>query len=248
MSGHSKWAGIKHKKAVTDAKRGKLFSKLIKEVTIATREGGGDIETNPRLRQAITKAKEANVPADNLNKAVLRGTGALPGVTYEDVLYEGYAAGGVAVLVEAATDNKNRTSAEMRRIFSKLSGNMAGSGSVAWQFTKKGLIIVNAKDADEDTLMGIVLDAGAEDLKQEGDTFEITVEPKNFEVVKNALKDNNIKVESDELTMIPASYIKVDESQANQILNLIDALDDNDDVAHVYSNFDIPEEILEKHI
>ena len=248
MSGHSKWAGIKHKKAVIDAKRGKLFSKLIKEVTIATREGGGDIETNPRLRQAITKAKEANVPADNLNKAVLRGTGALPGVTYEDVLYEGYAAGGVAVLVEAATDNKNRTSAEMRRIFSKLNGNMAGSGSVAWQFTKKGLIIVNAKDADEDTLMGIVLDAGAEDLKQEGDTFEITVEPKSFEVVKNALKDNNIKVESDELTMIPASYIKVDESQANQILNLIDALDDNDDVAHVYSNFDIPEEILEKHI
>jgi len=248
MSGHSKWAGIKHKKAVIDAKRGKLFSKLIKEVTIATREGGGDIETNPRLRQAITKAKEANVPADNLNKAVLRGTGALPGVTYEDVLYEGYAAGGVAVLVEAATDNKNRTSAEMRRIFSKLNGNMAGSGSVAWQFTKKGLIIVNTEDADEDTLMGIVLDAGAEDLKQEGDTFEITVEPKNFEVVKNALKDNNIKVESDELTMIPASYIKVDESQANQILNLIDALDDNDDVAHVYSNFDIPEEILEKHI
>ena len=248
MSGHSKWAGIKHKKAVIDAKRGKLFSKLIKEVTISAREGGGDTETNPRLRQAITKAKEANVPADNLNKAVLRGTGALPGVTYEDVLYEGYAAGGVAVLVEAATDNKNRTSAEMRRIFSKLSGNMAGSGSVAWQFTKKGLIIVNAKDADEDTLMGIVLDAGAEDLKQEGDTFEITVEPKSFEVVKNALKDNNIKVESDELTMIPASYIKVDESQANQILNLIDALDDNDDVAHVYSNFDIPEEILEKHI
>ena len=248
MSGHSKWAGIKHKKAVIDAKRGKLFSKLIKEVTIATREGGGDIETNPRLRQAITKAKEANVPADNLNKAVLRGTGALPGVTYEDVLYEGYAAGGVAVLVEAATDNKNRTSAEMRRIFSKLNGNMAGSGSVAWQFTKKGLIIVNTEDADEDTLMGIVLDAGAEDLKQEGDVFEITVEPKNFEVVKNALKDNNIKVESDELTMIPASYIKVDESQANQILNLIDALDDNDDVAHVYSNFDIPEEILEKHI
>ena len=248
MSGHSKWAGIKHKKAIIDAKRGKLFSKLVKEVTIATREGGGDIETNPRLRQAITKAKEANVPADNLNKAVLRGTGALPGVTYEDVLYEGYAAGGIAVLVEAATDNKNRTSAEMRRIFSKLNGNMAGSGSVAWQFTKKGLIIVNAKDADEDTLMGIVLDAGAEDLKQEGDTFEITVEPKSFEVVKNALKDNNIKVESDELTMIPASYIKVDESQANQILNLIDALDDNDDVAHVYSNFDIPEEILEKHI
>ena len=248
MSGHSKWAGIKHKKAIIDAKRGKLFSKLIKEVTIATREGGGDIETNPRLRQAITKAKEANVPADNLNKTVLRGTGALPGVTYEDVLYEGYAAGGVAVLVEAATDNKNRTSAEMRRIFSKLSGNMAGSGSVAWQFTKKGLIIVNTEDADEDTLMGIVLDAGAEDLKQEGDVFEITVEPKNFEVVKKALKDNNIKVESDELTMIPASYIKVDESQANQILNLIDALDDNDDVAHVYSNFDIPEEILEKHI
>ena len=248
MSGHSKWAGIKHKKAIIDAKRGKLFSKLVKEVTIAAREGGGDIETNPRLRQAITKAKEANVPADNLNKAVLRGTGALPGVTYEDVLYEGYAAGGVAVLVEAATDNKNRTSAEMRRIFSKLSGNMAGSGSVAWQFTKKGLIIVNTEDADEDTLMGIVLDAGAEDLKQEGDVFEITVEPKNFEVVKKALKDNNIKVESDELTMIPASYIKVDESQANQILNLIDALDDNDDVAHVYSNFDIPEEILEKHI
>lgn len=248
MSGHSKWAGIKHKKAANDAKRGKLFSKLIKEVTIATREGGGDIDTNPRLRQAINKAKEANVPADNLNKAVLRGTGELPGVTYEDVVYEGYAPGGVAVLVEAATDNKNRTSAEMRRIFTKLNGNMAGSGSVAWQFTKKGIILVNTKDADEDTLMAVVLDAGAEDLKQEDDTFEITVEPKKYEIVKKVLTDNNIKIESDELTMIPSSYIKVDGSQADQILNLIDALDDHDDVAHVYANFDIPEEILQKHI
>ena len=248
MSGHSKWAGIKHKKAANDAKRGKLFSKLIKEVTIATREGGGDIDTNPRLRQAINKAKEANVPADNLNKAVLRGTGELPGVTYEDVVYEGYAPGGVAVLVEAATDNKNRTSAEMRRIFTKLNGNMAGSGSVAWQFTKKGIILVNTKDADEDTLMAIVLDAGAEDLKQEDDSFEITVEPKKYEIVKKVLTDNNIKIESDELTMIPSSYIKVDGSQADQILNLIDALDDHDDVAHVYANFDIPEEILQKHI
>ncbi len=248
MSGHSKWAGIKHKKAANDAKRGKLFSKLIKEVTIATREGGGDIDTNPRLRQAISKAKEANVPADNLNKAVLRGTGELPGVTYEDVVYEGYAPGGVAVLVEAATDNKNRTSAEMRRIFTKLNGNMAGSGSVAWQFTKKGIILVNTKDADEDTLMAIVLDAGAEDLKQEDDSFEITVEPKKYEIVKKVLTDNNIKIESDELTMIPSSYIKVDGSQADQILNLIDALDDHDDVAHVYANFDIPEEILQKHI
>lgn len=247
MSGHSKWAGIKHKKAANDAKRGKLFSKLIKEVTIAAREGGGDIDTNPRLRQAINKAKEANVPADNLNKAVLRGTGALPGVIYEDVAYEGYAPGGVAVLVEAATDNKNRTSAEIRRIFTKLNGNLAGSGSVAWQFTKKGVILVNTKDADEDTLMGIVLDAGAEDLKQEGDTFEITVEPKNYEIVKKALADNNIKMESDELTMIPSSYIKVVGPQADQILSLIDALDDHDDVAHVYANFDIPEEILQKH-
>ena len=248
MSGHSKWAGIKHKKAIIDAKRGKLFSKIVKEVTIAAREGGGDIEANPRLRQAITKAKEANVPADNLSKAILRGTGELPGVTYEDIFYEGYGVGGVAVLVEAATDNKNRTSAEIRRIFSKLNGNMAGAGSVAWQFTKKGLIIVNSKDADEDTLMTIALDAGAEDLKQEGDTFEITVEPKSFEEVKKALKGNNIKIESDELTMIPSSYIKVEGPQAGQILSLIDALDDHDDVAHVYANFDIPEEILQKHI
>jgi YebC/PmpR family DNA-binding regulatory protein len=247
MSGHSKWAGIKHKKAALDAKRGKLFSKLIKEVTIAAREGGGDADTNPRLRQAINKAKEANVPADNLSKAVLRGTGELPGVTYEDVVYEGYAPGGVALLVEAATDNKNRTSAEIRRIFTKLNGNLAGSGSVAWQFTKKGLLIVNTKDADEDTLMGIVLDAGAEDLKQEGDTFEITTEPKNFEPVKDALKSNNIKIESDELTMIPSSYVKVEGDQAEQVLALIDALDDHDDVANVYANFDIPEEILQKH-
>jgi YebC/PmpR family DNA-binding regulatory protein len=248
MSGHSKWAGIKHKKAANDAKRGKLFSKLIKEVTIAAREGGGDVDANPRLRQAITKAKEANVPADNVNKAVLRGTGELPGVTYEDVVYEGYAPGGVAVLVEAATDNKNRTSAEIRRIFTKLNGNLAGSGSVAWQFTKKGLIIINSDAADEEALMTVALDAGAEDLKQEGNTFEITVEPKNFEAVKKAIKDSNIKIESDELTMIPSSYIKVEGAQADQILNLIDALDDHDDVAHVYANFDIPEEVLQKHV
>ncbi|MCK4518631.1 MAG: YebC/PmpR family DNA-binding transcriptional regulator [Candidatus Omnitrophica bacterium] len=248
MSGHSKWAGIKHKKAIIDAKRGKLFSKLIKEITISSRDGGGDTTINTRLRQAIQKAKEANVPADNIERAVKKGTGELPGISYEDVVYEGYGPGGVAVLVEAATDNKNRSSAEIRRIFSDKNGNLAGSGSVNWQFTKKGVVLVSSKEIEEDKLMTIVLDAGAEDLKEDDGVFEIITDIKDFEAVKKALSDNNIKTESDEITMIPRSYIKLEGSQAEQLLNLVEALDDQDDVQHVYANFDIPDEILQKHL
>ncbi|MCK5305516.1 MAG: YebC/PmpR family DNA-binding transcriptional regulator [Candidatus Omnitrophica bacterium] len=247
MSGHSKWAGIKHKKAIIDAKRGKLFSKLVKEITISARDGGGDIAVNARLRQAIQKAKEANVPADNIERAVKKGTGELPGVSYEDVVYEGYGPGGVAVLVEAATDNKNRSSAEIRRIFNDKNGNLAGSGSVSWQFTKKGVVLVSSKEIEEDKLMTIVLDAGAEDLKEDDGVFEIITDIKDFEAVKKVLDDNNIKTESDEITMIPKSYIKLDGSHAEQLLNLIEALDDQEDVQHVYANFDIPDEILQKH-
>lgn len=247
MSGHSKWAGIKHKKAALDAKRGKLFSKLIKEITIAAREGGGDPDVNPRLRLAVQKAKEANVPSDNIDRGIKRGTGELPGVSYEDVIYEGYGPGGVAVLVEAATDNKNRTSAEIRRLFTKLNGNLAGSGSVSWQFKKKGVILVDKSKIEEDELMSIVLDAGAEDLTLEGDAYQITCDPKDFEAVKEALAVKNIKTESEELSMIPSSYIKLQGEEADQLLNLIEALDDHDDVQNVYANFDIPDEVLQKH-
>lgn len=247
MSGHSKWAGIKHKKALIDAKRGKLFSKLIKEITIAARQGGGDLNSNVRLRQAIQKAKEANVPSDNIEKAVKRGTGELPGATYEHVIYEGYGPGGVAVLVEAATDNKNRTSSEIRRIFSEKNSNLAGSGSVSWQFNKRGMILVNIKEIDENKLMSIVIDAGTEDLSKDEQFYQIITSIKDFEAVKKALDDNNIKMIQEELTMIPSSYIKLDGSQAEQILSLINALDDHDDVQHVYANFDIPDKILQEH-
>ena len=247
MSGHSKWAGIEHKKAALDAKRGKLFSKLIKEITIAAREGGGDPDVNPRLRLAVQKAKEANVPSDNIDSGIKRGTGELPGVSYEDVIYEGYGPGGVAVLVEAATDNKNRTSAEIRRLFTKLNGNLAGSGSVSWQFKKKGVILVDKSKIEEDELMSIVLDAGAEDLTLEGDAYQITCDPKDFEAVKEALAVKNIKTESEGLSMIPSSYIKLQGEEADQLLNLIEALDDHDDVQNVYANFDIPDEVLQKH-
>lgn len=248
MSGHSKWAGIKHKKALIDAKRGKLFSKLVKEITIAARQGGKDLDSNVRLRQAVQKSKEANVPSDNIDKAIKRGAGELPGVTYENIVYEGYGPAGIAVLVEAATDNKNRTSAEIRRIFSDKNGNMAGSGSVSWQFNKKGLILIDTEEADENGLMSIVIEAGAEDLVRDGDSYQITTSLKDFEAVKAGLKKAKIKISSDEVTMIPTSYIKVEGNQADQVLSLIDKLDDLDDVQHVYANFDIPEDILEKNL
>lgn len=246
MSGHSKWASIKHKKAATDAKRGKLFTKIIKELTIAARHGGGKPEANPSLRLAIQKAKQANMPADNIDRAIKKGTGELEGVNYEEVVYEGYGAAGVALYVEVLTDNKNRTTAEIRNIFSKHGGNMAGSGSVAWMFEKKGYFAIDKETIDEDALMSVALENGAEDLTTEGDTFEIKTLPQDFERVKQALEGKSIKVESSELTMIPKSTIRVADDKAKQILSLVDALEDHDDVQNVFANFDIPEDVLEK--
>lgn len=246
MSGHSKWAGIKHKKAQADAKKGQLYTKLIKEITVASREGGGNPETNSRLRTVIAKAKEENMPLDNIERAIKRGTGELPGVSYETVIYEGYGPSGVAIMIEALTDNKNRTTAEVRNIMSKKGGNLSGGGSVSWIFTKKGYILIEKSNIVEEELMDIVLEAGAEDMKQEGNNYEIITSMQDFEKVKQALKDKAIKWQVAELTMIPSSIIKLTGNDAKQVLSLVEALEDHDDVQHVYANFDIPEEILEQ--
>lgn len=245
MSGHSKWASIKHKKAATDAKRGKLFTKVIKEITVAARDGGGDPEANPRLRLAVAKAKEANMPKDNIEKAIKKGTGELPGVQYESLNYEGYGPGGVAILVDVLTDNKNRAAAEVRSIFSKKGGNMAGAGSVAWQFNQQGLIIVSQEKAEEEKLMDIVLESGGDDIKPQDAGYEIKTGIKEFEDVKKAIEAAGIEPDSAEITMIPSSTVRInDKETAAQILNLINALEDHDDVQNVYANFDIPDDIL----
>ncbi len=246
MSGHSKWAGIKHKKALVDAKRGKLFSKIAKELTVAAKTGGGNATTNPALRLAISKAKNANMPSDNVDRAIKKGTGELPGVNYESISYEGYGPAGVAVLVEALTDNKNRTTAEVRSIFTKRSGNMAGQGSVSWMFNKKGYFLIEKTKIDEDTLMDIVLDAGAEDLKVDESNFEVTCNIRDFDKVRQALKEKSIEPQVAELTMVPTSTIKVTGERAKQVLGLVESLEDHDDVQNVYANFDIPDEVLEQ--
>jgi YebC/PmpR family DNA-binding regulatory protein len=248
MAGHSKWAGIKHKKALVDAQRGKLFSKLIREMTVAARTGGGDPEANPRLRLAVAKAREANMPKDTMEKAIKRGTGELPGVSYEEIILEGYGPGGVAILVEALTDNKNRITAELRNLFTRHGGNVAGAGSVSWQFQKKGAVLVSAKLIDEERLMGLALDAGAEDIRLDGDTFTITTAPNDLERLKQALSANRIAWESAELTLVASSSVRVEgAAQAKQVLTLLDALEDHDDVQHVFANFDIPDAILAEH-
>ncbi|MFH1779299.1 MAG: YebC/PmpR family DNA-binding transcriptional regulator [Candidatus Omnitrophota bacterium] len=246
MSGHSKWAGIKHKKALMDVKKGRVFTKLIKELTVAAKEGGADPEANPRLRLAIAKAKEANMPRDNIDKAIKKGTGELPGVVYEHVVYEGYGPVGVAIMIEALTDNKNRTTAELRNIFSRKGANMAGQGSVVWLFHKKGYILIDKTRIEEDKLMDIVLEAGAEDLKSEGASYEITTDVKDFEKVKEALKKNGVEWQMAELTMVPSTTVKVVGEEAKQVLALMDAIEDYEDVQNVYANFDIPDEILEQ--
>ena len=246
MSGHSKWASIKHKKAAIDAKRGQLFTKVIKELTAAARAGGGNTETNIRLRAAVAKAKESNMPSDNVDKAIKRGTGELPGITYEESTYEGYGPAGIALMIDVVTDNKNRTTAELRNLMSKKNANMASAGSVSFLFQKKGLIVIEKKIIDEDKLMNIVLEAGAEDLKSEGDTYEVTTQPPDLETVKAAIADKKIPVLSAEITMLPTSTIKVtDKATANSILVLMDALEEHEDVQHVYANFDIPDELIE---
>jgi len=246
MSGHSKWKTNKGKKMAADAAKGKVYTKLIKEITAAAREGGGNTDNNIRLRTAIARAKEANMPSDNVKMAVKRGTGELPGIVYETVVYEAYGPGGVAILVEALTDNKNRTTAEIRNIMSKKSGSLAGAGAVNWMFTKKGYISVDKSLISEEGLMNIVLEAGAEDMKREGNNYEITTSVQDFEKVKVALEAKGIKWQDAELTMVPSSSIKLTGGDAKQLLGLIDALEEHDDVQQVYANFDIPDEIMEQ--
>jgi len=245
MSGHSKWATIKHKKAATDAKRGQRFTKLIKEITIAAR-GGGNPDTNPRLRVAIERGKEASMPADNIERAVLKGTGELEGVNYEDITLEGYGPGGVAIYVEGVSDNKNRTTSEVRTIFTKKGGNMAGAGSVSWMFEKKGYIVISKSVIDEDKLMGIVLDAGAEDLVIEDENYAVKTSPADFFKVKKAVEDNKINIETAEITLIPKSTVSVVGEDAKKVLDLVDALEEHDDVQNVYANFDIPDDVLKE--
>jgi len=247
MSGHSKWSGIKHKKAAVDAKRGKLFSKIIKEIAIAARAGGGDPNINPRLRLAVDKAKSANMPSDNMKKAIQRGTGELPGVNYEELHYEGYGPGGAAVMVEATTDNKNRTTSEIRKIFSKNGGNLGEAGCVGWMFNKKGYIAVNRQDYNEEELMELAINIGAEDFKSDDeDVYEILTEPEQYENVKKKLEDKNIKIATSEVTMVPQTYIKLEGRDAEMMLRLMDVLDNSDDVQNVFANFDISKEIIER--
>jgi YebC/PmpR family DNA-binding regulatory protein len=247
MSGHSKWATTKHKKMAIDAKRGKTFTKIIREMTVAARLGGGDPESNPRLRTVVTKAKEVNMPADNIKKAIQRGTGELPGVTYEETTYEGYGPGGVAILINVMTDNKNRTVADIRHILGKQGGNMGESGCVSWMFDKKGYIVVGEGKVDEDRLMTLALDAGAEDMRRDGANFEIITAPGDIDPVKKVLDDEKIPVAVAEVTMVPRNYVDLEGKSADQMLKLIEALEDNDDVQNVFANFNIPDDVLEKH-
>lgn len=245
MSGHSKWATIKRKKAATDAARGRMFTRLIKEITIAARDGGGNPDGNPRLRLAISTAKAANMPADNIKRAIQKGTGELPGVAYEEVTYEGYGAGGVAILVECVTDNSTRTVSEMRHIFSRNNGNLGSSGSVAWMFHKKGQIVVpkagQPKPVSEDTLLEIILEAGADDMATDETSFTISTTPQAFEAVKKALEDKGIVMESAAVQMVPENTVKASGKEAEQVLKLMEALEEHDDVQNVYANFDIDE-------
>ncbi|MEW6412343.1 MAG: YebC/PmpR family DNA-binding transcriptional regulator [Candidatus Zixiibacteriota bacterium] len=247
MSGHSKWATIKRKKGKADAERGKIFTRHIKEITIAAREGGGDPEGNPRLRTAIAAAKASNMPADNIKRAIQKGTGELPGVTYESVTYEGYGPGGVAVYMEVLTDNKNRVVSEIRHILTKYGGNLGSNGCVAWIFEKKGIITVELDAADEDTLMEVATEAGAEDIQTESGSYEIVTQPGDVDVVRSALEAKGIPMVSAEVTMQASNTVKLDnESQANSMLKMYELLEENDDIQKVYANFDIDESVLEK--
>jgi len=246
MSGHNKWSTIKHKKGAQDAKRGKLFSKIIKEITIAARMGGGDPEGNPRLRTAVLAARAANMPKDNVEKAVKRGAGGLEGTNYEEIVYEGYGPGGVAVLVEVLTDNKNRTVAEVRHIFEKYNGNLGETGCVSWMFKKQGIVVIAADSIDEDEVMEVALECGAHDVKKEGHSFEMTTDPADIETVRKAVEDKGWKIELSEITMIPQTTVKLEGKKAEQMLKMMDALDDNDDMQKVFANFDISEEDMLK--
>ena len=245
MSGHSKWHTIKHKKGAADAKRGKVFTRIIKELTVAARNGGGDPGTNPRLRTIIADAKSVNMPADNIKKAIQRGTGELPGVTYEEITYEGYGPGGAALIIECMTDNKNRTVGEIRHLLEKFNGNLGASGSVAWMFSKKGYIVVDKAAADEEKLLNVALEAGADDVRDDGDSWEVLSEPSAFETVRDAVKGLGVEPGTAQVAMLPQNYVKLQGKEASQMVKLMENLEDHDDVQHVWSNFDIEEKEIE---
>ncbi len=245
MSGHSKWANIRHKKGAADARRGKVFTKLIKEITVAARMGGGDVNANPRLRSAIAAAKAENMPKDNWERAVKKGTGELEGVNYEETTYEGYGPGGAAILIDSLTDNKNRAVSEIRHALNKHGGNMGESGSVSWIFEQKGYIVVEKGAVEEDKLMEIALEAGAEDVRDDGDSFEVITNPSDFEDVKESVENASIPFALAEVTMLPKTLAPVDGESAEKLMRLIDALEDCDDVQKVYTNADLPEDMVE---
>lgn len=247
MSGHSKWASIKHKKAAQDAKRGKIFTKVIRELAVAARMGGGDPDANPRLRKAISDAKGVNMPADNIKRAIMKGTGELEGVTYDEISYEGYGPGGVAIFLEVLTDNRNRTVSDLRHVFSKNGGNIGESGCVAWMFNRKGYLVVEKSKASEDDLLDIILEAGAEDLREDGSNYEIFTPPDKYEAVVEALENSNIEIAASNLGQIPQNYVKLEGKQAQQLLRLMEELEDHDDVQNVWANFDIDEKEIAKY-
>jgi YebC/PmpR family DNA-binding regulatory protein len=245
MSGHSKWHSIKHKKGAADAKRGKVFTRLIKELTVAARAGGGDPDSNPRLRTIIAEAKQHNMPADNIKRAIRRGTGEEPGVSYEEAQYEAYGPGGAAIIIDVLTDNKNRTVGELRHLLTKHGGNLAETNAVAWMFTKRGYIVVPKVKADEDALMSAVIDAGGDDLRDDVDNWEVLSAPEVFPRVLEAVKQLGIEPDAAEVSMLPQSYLKLEGKQAQQMVKLMEGLDEHDDVRHVWSNFDIEEKEIE---
>jgi YebC/PmpR family DNA-binding regulatory protein len=246
MSGHSKWSTIKHKKAAKDAKRGKIFTKLIKEITVAARMGGGDINANPRLRTAVLTARSNSMPSENIDRAIKKGTGELEGVTYEEIQYEGYGPGGVAIIAQVLTDNKNRTVSEIRRMFTKHGGNMGETGCVGWMFDKKGILTIEKSQVDEDRLMDIALDAGAEDVRDEGEVFEVVTQPEDFEKVKERLDQEKISIASGQVSLVPKNTVDVDAKNVEQVLKLSEELEDHDDVQNVAANFNIPDELMDK--
>jgi YebC/PmpR family DNA-binding regulatory protein len=245
MSGHSKWHTIKHKKGAADAKRGKIFTRIIKELTVAARSGGGDPNMNPRLRTIIAEAKSNNMPRENIERAIRRGTGEEPGVSYEEITYEGYGPGGAALLIQSLTDNKNRTVGEIRHLLAKYNGNLAAENSVAWMFSRKGQVVVEKSKADEEKLLNAALDAGADDMNDDGSAWEIVSSPDAFETVRDAVKALGIEPAAAEIAMIPQNYVKLEGKEAQQMLKLMEALDDHDDVQHVWANFDIEEKEIE---
>jgi YebC/PmpR family DNA-binding regulatory protein len=247
VSGHSKWSTIKRKKGANDGKRGKIFTKLIKEITVAAKMGGGDVDGNPRLRSAVTAAKSENMPKDNIERAIKKGTGDLDGAVYDEILYEGYGPGGVAVLVETMTDNKNRTVADIRHYFAKSNGNLGESGCVGWMFDKRGVILVDAEGVDEEELMDLAIEAGADDVIEDGTTFQILTAPEDFSEVVDSLEKSGVKAVEASISMVPKNTVDVtEENVANSLIKLLDLLEDHDDVQKVHANFDIADDIMEK--